>query len=187
MLDRDFELLVGELEYVRGCIADHLKSGDQVLALTGTIGGGIFLVSTNAKSDAPSLLLPLLLAVPLAYIFRLNGLIQHLGGYRKSLEETINKERQLAILNWESEVAPLQKKSVNASVLYVILGALWVALILRGESVAAAGHLNPGQTFALQSGYLGAAVLLSLAWFTGLKIFGRAYARSITKIGRTYP
>jgi hypothetical protein len=129
--------------------------------------------------NVPALILPLLLLIPLSYVTRLNGLIQHLGGYRKALEERINSIYGKVLLPWEGNVAPLQKRSVNAYVLYGLMICLWCALVGYAEWVIARSHLSLLESIGLQIGYALGGLLVLSAWITGLEIFGKAYQASI--------
>jgi len=173
--DEESSILLAELDHVRKTIADLLKSGDQVLAVTAAAVGGIVLAFGNSHEKGLALILPLLLLIPLAYVTRLNGLIQHLGGYRKALEGQINALHGKVLLSWEADVAPLQKKSVNAYVLYGLVVCLWCALVGYGDSVAENARLSLSEAAGLQVSYALGGLFVLVAWVTGLKMFGKAY------------
>jgi hypothetical protein len=178
MLDPDSAVLVAELDHVRKSIADLLKSGDQVLAVTAAAFGGIVLAFGNKHENLLALLLPLLFLVTLAYITRLNGLIQHLGGYRKALEARINVLYGKILLPWEAKVAPLQKQSVNAFVLYGLVICMWCASVCYAEWVAENSHLSWLEAVSLQASYFLGGLLVLIAWITGLRMFEKAYEAS---------
>lgn len=180
--DAESTILLAELDHVRKTIADLLKSGDQVLAVTAAAIGGIVLAFGNKNEKVLALILPLLLLIPLAYLTRLNGLIQHLGGYRKALEARINSLHGKILLPWEADVAPLQKKSVNAYVLYGLMICLWCALVGYGEWVADHSRLSLLETAGLQTSYGLGGLFVLIAWVTGLKMFGKAYRASCTAL-----
>ena len=183
MPDIDSAVLLAELDHVRKSIADLLKSGDQVLAVTAAAFGGIVLVFGNKHEEILALVFPLLFLVPLAYVTRLNGLIQHLGGYRKALEARVNVLHEKVLLPWEAAVAPLQKQSVNAFVLYGLVICLWCALVGYAEWVAESSRLSWLEATTLQTSYALGGLLVLIAWITGLRMFAKAYQASCNAMG----
>jgi hypothetical protein len=183
MPDTESSVLLAELDHVRKTIADLLKSGDQVLAVTTAVFGGVVLAFGDKNENVLALVFPLLLLIPLAYLTRLNGLIQHLGGYRKALEARINSLHGKVLLPWEADVAPLQKQSVNAYALYGLVICLWCALVGYGEWVARHSRLSWLEAAGLQISYVLGGVLVLTAWVTGLQMFEKAYQASYSALG----
>lgn len=90
----------------------------------------VAIVATLAGDYSPVLavLAPFALVVPGLFAVRLNSLIQHLGGYRKAVEEEINRALPAAVYIWESDIAPLVKRpTVRAT--RAMFVAMWLALV----------------------------------------------------------
>lgn len=129
------DALRSELQHTREQIATFLRSGDQILTLLVTIVLGS-IVALSASFSAPvAVVVPLGLLIPGLYAIRLNALIQHLGGYRKALEEQLNLNLSPPAYIWESTVAPLIKHPKKANA-HGILAAVWLgAVALASASV----------------------------------------------------
>jgi hypothetical protein len=176
--------LRAELEFTRKQIGEMLRAGDQVLAVVASLAVAVFVVSDVADPTLVAATIPFALLVPGAYALRLNALIQHLGGYRRALEEALNRELERDVHVWEIAVAPIIKTSISGSMLRVVLGALWIGAVgyalirLRWDGASLIAWTG------LVAGYVAAGSMLALGWVKGLNMFEAAYTSGIERLGR---
>jgi hypothetical protein len=176
------EYLMNELDHTRTRIGDLLKSGDQLLAIVGTLIAGLFFaVSAIDKIDL-RLAAPFALLVPAAFVLRLNALIQHFGGYRKCLEERLNELLGKEVFCWESTIAPLLKKSYASLLSTITLGLVWAGSCAYALDALGQSHLGVAVKICLAGGYPLSGIALAAAQISGQRLFGRAYKACCKRI-----
>lgn len=177
------DALRDEIASTRDQISGYLRSGDQIAALLVTI----ILAAAAALATHFSWLIavtsPFGLFVPGLYVVRQNSLIQHLGGYRKALEEISNVGLPKPVFIWEAKVAPLVKGPTMRSA-FIILFLVWLSLTgLATLSTLRAGW-NLGWLAPLAVGYGLCIAVVGVGLRRGNALFGEAYDVAIASLDR---
>lgn len=170
-----FPLLQSELENTRGSIRELLKSSDQILAVVVTGLAIGFAVLHGSHSRTTYMLLPLVVSLPGFYILRVNAMIQHLGGYRRALEESINQVVTVEVLVWEKTVAPLLKRSLASNLQSYAMVALWLSSVGFSYYEMTQTNITSLETVAFSVTYVAAGALLGISLIGSRRLFEKSY------------
>jgi hypothetical protein len=167
--------LMSELDYARETISQLLRSGDQLLTIVGTLAAAAFFAGHAYENAALRVTIPFILLIPAAFVLRLNALIQHLGGYRKGVEERLNALLKEDVFLWESDIVPVFKKSHSSMLNIAVFGGVWLVSCIFACGNFSRTHLSNFATALLVFGYIGSAAAMTTSFIVGFRLFGRAY------------
>lgn len=184
--DRRREALQSELAHVREQISGFLRSGDQVLTIFVTIVIALVIGLSSHYSTTIAVLAPLVLIVPGAYTVRLNALIQHLGGYRKALEERLNDELGDGVYFWEAAIAPIVKRPTTLAS-QAAFAMLWITLVSAAVVSVAWSDWSLWWLLPLTIAYSAVVVVVGAGVLAGNRLFERTYLATKEAISPAVP
>jgi len=134
--DRVFDLLLKEYEVVSQEIRGRIITNDSLIASALLILGAGLIYGIGQGKEAVIVAIPLGFFGLLLYALFNATAIQVLAGYRRYLEERINRHVGQEVLQWERVGAPLRRRSFSTIALF-----MFALLLFLGTSLMSLGLL----------------------------------------------
>jgi hypothetical protein len=180
------QCLLSEYTNIVDSINKLLASRHPIFLIGGTVASFFLIHVPDSVRSYSYLLLPIALAAIMLYYVHLLKEICLLRGYRKWLEEELNRRTSEPVLVWERSISHLMNGAspdkfglLNFAAIVGLLLSIWLSL---DTALSSSATRSPNfKELSIVTGFIIAILIIGLArsWFAMRKVYDRAYQTGV--------